>query len=476
MDKNIQAFYEKMPPSIQSILASAYGYTLLRWRYGSTTETLVNQAFERETYSPEQWKKYQEEHLAYILSRAVSKIPYYRDLWSKRRQKGDKTSWEYLENWPVLDKDIVRQYPKAFLAEDKKPSEMYHSFTTGTTGKPLELWSPGDAEKFWYALVEARWRRWHGVDRTDRWALIGGQPIVPSRRRRPPFWVWNSALNQLYLSANHMNVGNLSDYIGAFKKYDIQYLISYPSVLFILANQICQQARCKLPIKVIITQSEPLYAYQRAAIEKAFECPVRETYGMSEKVMGASQCDSGKMHLWPEAGIIEVLDCNLGKITEGAGDFVCTSLINPDMCLIRYQLGDRGSIRQLDEKCSCGRTLPILESLDGSNDDILYSSDRRYIWWLSDKVLNDIPIMEAQIIQDSFDHVNVRLVPAAGYSDEIPPIIISRIQNIMGPIEVDIEKLNSIPRGLNGKFKTNVCTIPAKDRPLFNKNNQDKLV
>jgi phenylacetate-CoA ligase len=467
MDK-IQTIYEKMPPPIQSILASIHGYSLRRWRYGTDIERLVNQAIERQTYTSEQWKTYQEERLSFILHRAATKVPYYRELWSKRRQNGDRTSWEYLENWPVLEKEKIRENPKAFIADDKKPEDMYHSCTTGTTGKPLELWSSGETEKFWYALVETRWRRWNGVSLFDRWALIGGQPVVPSMRKQPPFWVWNSASKQLYLSTNHINKKNLPYYIDALKKYRIQYIIGYPSVLFILANHLCKNNCLDFPVKVILTQSEPLYSYQREAIEEAFQCPVRDTYGMCEKVMGASQCNSGRMHIWPEVGIVEVLDGNFSRKTEGIGDFVCTSLINPDMCLIRYRLGDCGSIRWLDEKCSCGWTLPIMECLEGSSDDILYSQDRRFIWWLSDKVFNDIPIIEGQIIQKTFSQIKVVLVPASGYTDEVSSTLTSRIQNIMGSVEVIFEKKEQIPRGLNGKFKTNVCTIPHSERPIEN--------
>jgi phenylacetate-CoA ligase len=465
MDKT-HALYEKMPPSVQSILASVYGYKLRRWRYGPDTEKLVNQAIERQTYTSEQWKNYQEERLSFILHRAATKVPYYRELWSNRRQHGDRLSWEYIENWPVLEKEKIRENPKAFIADDKKPEDMYHSCTTGTTGKPLELWSSREMEKFWYALVETRFRRWNEVSLFDRWALIGGQPVVPSGRKRPPFWVWNSASKQLYFSANHITIKNLPYYFEALKKYRIQYIISYPSLLFIFANYLSQNNCLDFPVKVIITQSEPLFAYQRAAIEEAFQCPVRETYGMCEKVMGASQCKSGKMHLWPEVGIIEVLDCNFSINTEGSGDFICTSLINPDMCFIRYKLGDRGTIRKLDEKCSCGWTLPIMESLEGSSDDILFSSDKKCIWWLSDKVFTDIPILEGQIIQETFDQIKVILVPASGYTDAVSSILTSRIQNIMGPVKVIMEKREQIPRGLNGKFKTNVCTIPHCERPI----------
>src|SRR5207249_10246507 len=55
-----------------------------------------------------------------------------------------------------------------------------------------------------YALSVTRTREWHGVSRSDRWAMLGGQLVVATERRRPPFWVWNAALRQLYMSSYHL--------------------------------------------------------------------------------------------------------------------------------------------------------------------------------------------------------------------------------------------------------------------------------
>src|SRR6201999_2266836 len=120
---------------------------------------------------------------------------------------------------------------------------------------------------------------------------------------------------------------------------------------------------------VIISNAEPLYAHQREFISRVFGCPVRDTYGMSEMTCAASECEAGKLHLWPEAGIYEVLrdDQDVPVRAGETGRLVCTGFLNPDMPLIRYEVGDRVAIAPPSEKCSCGRTLPILLSVEGRN-------------------------------------------------------------------------------------------------------------
>ena len=51
---------------------------------------------------------------------------------------------------------------------------------------------------------------------------------------------------------------------------------------------------------------------------------MRDTYGMAEMVAAASECDHGRLHLWPEAGVVEVLDDD-GVVAAIAG-FLATSM------------------------------------------------------------------------------------------------------------------------------------------------------
>ncbi len=39
--------------------------------------------------------------------------------------------------------------------------------------------------------------------------------VAPVKSRRPPFWVWNQGLNQLYMSAFHLAPDLVPAYLGA---------------------------------------------------------------------------------------------------------------------------------------------------------------------------------------------------------------------------------------------------------------------
>ncbi len=370
--------YHSMPPAFKSFVASTRGLYLRWWRYGNETEKLVTEALERDSWSHNQWKQWQEKELEYLLHRAATKVPYYRDMWSTRRQAGDKASWAYLENWPILEKKSIRENPAAFVADDCQTRRMFESQTSGTTGTAIQLfWSRKNLQR-WYALFEARCRLWYDVSRKDRWAMIGGQLVTPVTRRKPPFWVWNSSLRQLYMSSYHLAPDLIPFYLQALERYRIRYLLGYTSSLYSLALEALRLGYRKHRLTVCIANAEPIHEYQRKAIADAFQCPVRETYGMAEVVSAASECDSGILHSWPDVGVLETLEGN-EAVRDRPADFICTGLLNTDMPFIRYRVGDRGLAGKNDSTCSCGRSLPQLDHIEGRVDDVLYTTDGRRI-------------------------------------------------------------------------------------------------
>jgi phenylacetate-CoA ligase len=452
MNDAVLRIYHRMPPRVRSLVASARGYRLRRLRYGSETDALVEQAIERERWTPERWRKYREDRLALLLHRAATKVPYYREQWTERRRRGDQASWEVLANWPILTKDAVRQNARALVAEDCDLARMMCEHTSGTSGKPLDLWLSAPTIRSWYALFEARCRRWYGLSRHDRWGILGGQLVAPASQAAPPYWVWNAGLNQLYLSVYHISPGTAGSYLEAIRAHRLRYLVGYPSALDALAEAAADLGIRGFGLAAVITNAEPLLPVQRQNIERGFGCPVYETYGMSEIVAAASQCEHGAMHLWPEAGVAETV----------GGNLISTGLMNPDMPLIRYATGDRVSLAEERPNCACGRMLPLLGKIEGRSDDVLYTRDGRRIGRLDPVFKASLPIREAQIVQEALDRVRVIYVPDSGFTPQSAADLTRLIRDRMGPIEVALEPVDRVPRSANGKFRAVICQLPPE--------------
>jgi phenylacetate-CoA ligase len=454
----------RVPSLLRSLVASAHGFCLRRWWYGPETETLVQGALEREHWSATQWEQWRCERLRFILRRAATQVPYYRKAWEKRREHGDDASWEELKNWPVLERETVRSNPRAFVAADCDLRKLCRWQTNGSSGAPLTIWSSRQTQRAWCALGEARWRRWNGVGRADRWAMLGGKWVVHDRQSEPPFWVWNAGLRQLYMSVHHTSAHRIPGYLEALQTYRIRYLWGCTSALNALAQEVVKLGRVDMPMAVVITNAEPVFDYQRKAIGEAFQCPVRETYGMAEMVAGASECAHGRLHLWPEAGWVEVLEGDQPMRAGIAGDLVCTGLINPDMPLVRYRLGDRGVLVDSGGTCPCGRTLPELAGLEGGADQLLYAPDGRKIRRLDGVLPAGLPIREVQIIQETLDRVRVRYVPTPQFKSNEAHRMQGCLRERLGGVEVFMQPVAEIPREANGKLPALVCKLPFQQR------------
>jgi len=187
---------------------------------------------------------------------------------------------------------------------------------------------------------------------------------------------------------------------------------------------------------------------------------------MAEMVAAATECSAGTLHLWPEVGWLEMFsDAEDVPVPCGTfGRFISTGLLHVDMPLVRYSVGDRGTLMAPDELCPCGRLLPALASVEGRMDDVLYTKDGRWLGRLDPVFKAHLPIYEAQIIQETLDRVRIRYVPAKNFTPESSRSIIERLQARMGPVEVIMEQVNEVPRAANGKFRAVICNLPEKER------------
>ncbi len=456
------SLYHRLPYSLRTVVASARGAYLDRWRYSDQTEGWVEAYLAHEQWSADEWAAWQAERLAFVLERAATQVPYYRDQWAARRRQGNRAAVDTLANWPVLSKEALRATPEAFVADECDRDAMFYEHTSGTTGKPLHIWLSRETVQRWFALYEARARRWYGVERGDRWAILGGQLVAPVNQTDPPFWVWNRGLSQLYLSAYHLSPDHIPAYLEAMAAHEVTYLLGYPSGLYRLAQVVVAQGLDAPALKVAIGNAEPLYAHQRTTIEQAFGCPVRETYGMAEIAAAASECEAGRLHSWPEAGLIEILADGADEPAPRglAGRLVATGLLNADMPLIRYEIGDRAALPPDHTPCDCGRTLPLLAGIEGRIDDVVITPDGRHIGRLDPVFKADLPVVEAQIIQEAWDRLRVLLVPTDAYTTADGVALERRIHDRVGEaMAVQIELVTEIPRTSNGKFRAVISHV-----------------
>lgn len=116
----------------------------------------------------------------------------------------------------------------------------------------------------------------------------------------------------------------------------------------------------------------------------------------------------------------------------------------------------------VSEACKCRRTLPLMGAVEGRISDVLYTRDGRRIGRLSPVFKGDLAIREAQIVQETLDCVRVKVVPTSHFASRHERVIVERLKERMGEVEVLIERVSEIPRGAGGKFRAVICKLSEK--------------
>jgi len=113
-----------------------------------------------------------------------------------------------------------------------------------------------------------------------------------------------------------------------------------------------------VPIRAVLSSSEPLSEDGRAALQSAWRCRVFDHFGMTETGYGgAVECEAHEgMHIRENDLYFEVIDGDGRRLPDGTpGELAVTTLTRRGMPLIRYRTGDRAVLS--GEDCPCGSRL-----------------------------------------------------------------------------------------------------------------------
>lgn len=165
----------------------------------------------------------------------------------------------------------------------------------------------------------------------------------------------------------------LSELVAQLNDFAPSLLATYPSAALLLAEE-HESGRLRIAPREIWTGGEALTEPMRAQIERAFGCPLANSYGASEFLALAAPCRLGALHLNSDWVILEPVDVQGRPVPDGepGATTLLTNLANHAQPLIRYELGDRVTLHA--RRCACGSPLPVIE-VQGRVDDSLLMHD-----------------------------------------------------------------------------------------------------
>lgn len=397
----------------------------------------------------EERERYQKEKLDEILRYAAENTVYYRNIFNGKDLK--------IENAPILTKEILRT-SFVDLTSNQKRKGIYVNTSGGSTGEPVkflqdkEFYDKNFGNKILFGLLNDKKpgdyeiKLW-GSERDILQGSIGVKEKLIN-------FIYNrSLLNSFVLTEEKMQ-----EYLTQINKKKPMQIWSYADSIYELSNYALENNIKMFSPRVIITTAGVLYDDMRENIQKCFPNSfVSNQYGSREVGAIGIETEGKKgIRIFDHSVYIEVLNENTGEIArEGTGRLLVTSLINKVMPLIRFDIGDIGTITQDTD----GRegSFGLLEELQGRVNSHIRRKDGSLIHgeYFTHLFYGKNWIKYFQVIQNIDYNLEFLIVRKEG-TEKVDADIEAMKKNVnvvMPEVKVEIRYVDSIPRLKSGKFQ-----------------------
>lgn len=277
------------------------------------------------------------------------------------------TSQEDFEKIPFSGKaDLRDAYPLGIQAVPDEEVVRIHS-SSGTTGKPVIIpYTAKDVDD--WATMFARCYEIAGITNKDRIQIT------------PGYGLWTAGIGfqagceKLGAMAVPMGPGNTDKQIQMMIDLKSTVVTATSSYALVLAEEIEKRGlKDQISLKKGVIGSERWSEKKRQAIRDGLGIELYDIYGLTE-IYGPGigiNCESEEgIHYWDDYIYIEIVDPKTGKpVPDGEpGEIVITTLVKEGAPLLRFRTHDMSRI--IPEPCSCGRSYPRIDMIQGRSDDM----------------------------------------------------------------------------------------------------------
>jgi phenylacetate-CoA ligase len=304
--------------------------------------------------SPDKQKKLQEKRKEDLKSDLFSN-PFY----SRFCNNAD---WSRL---PILTKiDILKN--KELILNNSNKVRINQILTSGSSGvKGVTYLS--NKELMTNRALQLLWWEWAGYRLGTRTIQLGVGIKRPLLKRAKDF-----LLNIKYIPILGKSQEDITKEFKRLNKKRTYFIGGYSSSLFMMATS-SRIESIKIKTSGVVSWGDKLFDSYRSNIEQEFGSKCHNTYGSSEGLNIAAECDFGTMHIMTSHVYVEVVDFENNLLSDGnLGYCVVTRLDSRIFPFVRYKLGDLIKKGKGIKECMCGRKSEYIEEIIGRDTDIIY--------------------------------------------------------------------------------------------------------
>jgi phenylacetate-CoA ligase len=233
-------------------------------------------------------------------------------------------------------------------------------------------------------------------------------------------------------------------------------IMGYVNVLRLFGESVLQAGGAGISPRLVFTTSELLDEGSRSFLGSVFKAPVFNIYASAEAGCMAWECPRcGAMHISSDTVVFEVLKDGHPVGAGEEGEVVVTNLHSYTMPFIRYRQGDlaRMSARQP----ACGRNLPLLDAIEGRQDDcIVLPEGRRISYSPFYYCVQSTPgLRRWRIVQEDLHTLRVELEPGPGFDPAARAVIAANLRNVVGlDMAITVDVVASLTPEPGRKFRS----------------------
>jgi len=425
-----------------------------------------------------EFHKVQSERLVHAVRHAYDNSKFWGD-WIKNAglEPNDIEDLDDLQKLPVSNKEtLMKRSLLDRMADDPKRS-LRHS-SSGTTGGPMVCFR----SRSYYDYLAGYNIQGHylslrtllGIGPFDRvmrivYAIssneeVGGNGTTRYRAgREEAVGTISRLLGPMHdYFAKTVSFGySIDEILPEIIRFKPSFIKSNPSYLRLLADAISERGIDRVRPKSVMTGGEVLDEPTRDYLQHVFGCSVYQGYSASEVGKIAIECRLKKgLHL-ADPVIVEVLKDGNSAARGEPGNIVVTTLLNDAMPLLRYDLGDIGILGS--DICECGKSTPILKSVEGREEDHLTLASGKK---LSPKSVTSLMhrfggLPRCQLVQEDVDVYTLRVFDQRK-NTVVMNLFLEALSDSLGP-EARIEMSYESDSGPRAKFRPVISRINMRD-------------
>jgi len=360
---------------------------------------------------------------------------------------------EDLEKVPFTTKEELREHSTgSILAKGVDLKTCLVTETSGSTGIPTKIVYDKNADDFSKA-INLRSYIENGLRLRSKWAVFKD----PHHFQKQQWFQRLRIFSPLQLSV----FDTTNKQISILRKFKPNIIDGYTSSIRLLAKAIEENGIDDIKPKVVFGTSEILDDETREYINSIFDVEMVDFFGCVELNRTAWECSEHVgYHIDIDAVVMEFIKDGENVSAGERGEIVYTGLYNYAMPLIRFRVEDIGV--PSDEKCPCGRGLPLMKLIEGRSDSFMQVPDGRIfspiIWTaIMRRILG---VGQFKAIQERKDLVKILVVRNNEFNQRTIDQIKHDVKEVMGKeVNVETEIVDEIPKDKTGKVRAAVSKV-----------------